>query len=198
MSNFKEEEVKRDISDRLYGLGSEVSVRVGQKRTPLPPNIMVFQTFAYLAATTLKPSSNKVLMLFFAHSGYENYVGMDQSTMAEKLGLSDSAVRKAVKELEDSGIIIKTPNPSDKRRIDYFLNPFSAWKGNGFSRAEAIKKLPSNQLDLFGACSGEHQAREVREIKSGSAEKFVQLDLEEEAVKAEQEKLLSDFENDKP
>lgn len=172
---------KKEILDKLRELEgtNEINVRVGQKRTPLPPNIMVFQAFAYLAATALSPSTNKVLMLFLAHSGYENFVGIDQKTIAEDVGLSNRSVSNAIKELEENKIIVKTPHPSDRRRNDYFLNPFGSWKGNAFSRKEMIRKLPSNQLSLFGISPEEHSAREFREIKDGNHEKMEISNLDE-------------------
>ena len=130
----------------------EVSINVRQKRGKLPPNIMVFQAFAYLSATELKPATNKVLMLFFSLSGYENYVGMDVLTMMEELKLSKPTIVNALKELEDNNIVVKFANMTDKRRNDYFINPLSAWKGNSFTRQKMIKTVTlqnPNQLSMF-------------------------------------------------
>lgn len=130
----------------------EVSVNIRQKRGKLPPNIMVFQAFAYLCATKLKPATNKVLMLFFSLSGYENYVGMDVSTIMEELLLSKPTVVNALKELEENNIIVKVVNVTDKRRHDYFINPLSAWKGNSFTRQKMIKSATLHdpkQLTMF-------------------------------------------------
>jgi len=129
----------------------EVSVNVRSKRIPLPQNIMVFQAFALLAAVNLKPSSNRILMLFFGMSAYENYIGMDVKTISEELNMSERSVIRGLKEIEDCNIIIKYPHPTDRRRHDYFINPLGAWKGNSYARKKALKKLKSNekQLDLF-------------------------------------------------
>ena len=129
---------------------------------------MVFQTFAYLAATELKPSTNKVLMLFFANSAYENYIGIDQKSIAEKIGITDRSVSSSIKELEKHKIIVKTKHPTDKRRIDYFLNPFASWKGNAESRKKMLDIIPSNQLDLFGISEVNHKIRETNEIRKGT------------------------------
>jgi len=147
---------------------TEVQVNVRTKNgVKLPPNIMVFQTFAYLAATRLKPASNKVLMLFFANSAYENYIGMDILAISEKLDISERQVARAIKELKDNNIIISTNHPSDKRRNDYFLNPHSAWKGNSVSRKKLMQIVPDNQLSLFGINSKQNSEREKIEIRSG-------------------------------
>ena len=129
----------------------QVNVQKGRK-APLPPNIMVMQKFAYLSATQLKPASTRVLMLFFAMAGYENYVGMDVKTIQEELGIkSKMTIVSALKELEENNIIIKIENVTDRRRNDYFINPLSAWKGNSNTRKKMHRNLAihTNQLSLF-------------------------------------------------
>lgn len=133
------------------------------------PNIQLFQTAAYLAATTLTPSANKILMYFLSLSHFENYVNMDQKTLQEDLKISLSATEKGLKELHENGVIIKTKHPTDKRRNDYFINPMSAWKGKILNRKQALNALHSevkNQLHLFGEGYEENQIREKEEIKA--------------------------------
>jgi len=167
MKNDEKRNLAEKVKENVDG-ATQVNVNVITKRgVKLPPNIMVFQTFAYLAATKLKPASNKVLMLFFANSGYENYVGMDVSTISEQLDISERQVVRAVKELKDNNIIISTPHPADRRRNDYFLNPFSAWKGHSVARQKMMSIVPENQLDLFDVKANEHKEREKLEIRSG-------------------------------
>ena len=62
--DLNKKKLAEDIK-KLVPEASTINVNFGKKRIPLPPNIMVFQTFAFLAATELKPATNKVLMLFF-------------------------------------------------------------------------------------------------------------------------------------
>jgi hypothetical protein len=128
-----------------------ITVKESPKRIPLPQHVMLFQAFAYLASTKLKPVTNKVLMFLFSRSVYENFIGLDVKTIAEELNMTDRSIISALKELEDNNIIIKTPNLTDKRRHDYFINPTAAWKGNGHSRMNMMKKLQSNknQISLF-------------------------------------------------
>lgn len=152
-----EDEAKDIISNSHLGelngnkdVSVHISVQRG-KKAPLPPNIMVFQKFAYLSATKLKPSSNRILMLFLSMSSYENWLGMDVKTIQEELDISKKTVIQALSELEDNNIIIKTINPQDHRRHDYFINPLSAWKGNSNTRKKMIQnlKIHTNQLSLF-------------------------------------------------
>lgn len=130
------------------------------------PNIQLFQTAAYLAATTLSPSANKILMYFLSLSEFENYVGIDQKSINEELGISLSATEKGLRELRDNGVIVKVDHLSDKRRNDYFINPMHAWKGKMLNRKIALSKLHQNQnqLHLFGESLADSQIREQKEI----------------------------------
>ena len=134
-------------------LETTVTIRTQTKRIPLEPNVMVFQRFAFLAATKLLPSSNQILMLFFSFSAYENYVGMDVKTISEHLKITERTVITALKELVENNIIIKLKMIGDARRHDYFINPVAAWKGNSYTRKEKMKKISSmdpDQLKMFG------------------------------------------------
>lgn len=147
----KKQEFAKLVNDNLPELGNSSIVFVSQKKgVKLPPNVMVFQAFAYLAATKLKDSSNRVLMLLFSQSAYENYISMDVKTISEILNYTERSVITALSELVKNNIILKIKHPSDNRRHDYFLNPTSAWKGNSTSRLKMITKMDSNQLDIFG------------------------------------------------
>lgn len=132
----------------------QVSIRVNRKPlNKMPPNIMVLQAFAKLAAMKLKPVTNRVLMFFFGLSAYENFLGIDIKTIAETLEITERSVITALRELEHEKIIIKLKHGIDKRRNDYFLNPLAAWKGNSFTREKRIKELMKNdkQLALFAS-----------------------------------------------
>lgn len=130
-----------------------VTVRSEVKRPKLEPNVQVFQKFAMVAAMELKPMANKILMLFFAISEYENYINMDVVTICETISASKNSVLEGLKDLERMNIIVKVQHPSDRRRHDYFLNPLAAWKGNSFTRLKAIstlqKSIGASQLELF-------------------------------------------------
>jgi hypothetical protein len=131
---------------------TNVMIRTGPKRISLPPSLIVFQAAAYLCATKLNASTNRILMFFFAKSAYENYIGIDIKTLMEELNMSKPTVVNGLKELELSNILIKYQNINDNRRHDYFINPVTAWKGNSFTRNQKIKFLTSKdpkQLDLF-------------------------------------------------
>lgn len=157
MSNKLKKDIQNVISDFAEYNGVEplettVNIVTAKKRIKLEQNVMVFQSFAYLAATKLKPSTCKILMYLFALSAYENYIAIDIKTLAEDLSLTERSVITGLKELEVNNIILKFKHPIDKRRHDYFINPIAAWKGNSFTRKNTMRKLESTypgQLELF-------------------------------------------------
>lgn len=154
------------------------------------PNIQVFQTAAYLAATCLTPSANKILMYFLSLSEFENFISMDQKTIHEELNISLRAAEYGIKELITNGILIKIKHPSDKRRNDYFLNPMQAWKGKTLNRKIELGKLNKEhqgQLHLFGENFEDSQIRETQEIKAKKpsyqilkSNKTLEISIEEE------------------
>ena len=132
---------------------TKVTIRTAPKRISLPPSMIVFQAAAYLCATKLNASVNRILMFFFAKSGYENYIGVDVKTICEELEMSKPTVCDGLKLLEENNILIKFQNLHDKRRHDYFINPVSALKGNSFTRDKKLKLMSEKdpkQLELFG------------------------------------------------
>lgn len=158
MDKFAKEEISTAIKKTIGSahLGNlngteniEVHVYAQRKRIQLEPNIMVFQKFAYEAATRLSDCSVRVLMLLFSKSGYENFVSMDLIAIAEELHYTQRSVISALNELTKENIVIKTAHPSDKRRNDYFINPIAAWKGNSFARKKQLSKTNPNQTILF-------------------------------------------------
>lgn len=134
------------------------------------PNIQVFQTAAYLAATTLSAPASKIFLYFLSISEFENYVDVyHQETIAEEVNLSLRHTIRGLKELEDNGVIIKTISRSDKRKREYFLNPMSAWKGKTLNRKIALQKAhmqDKDQLHLFGETYEDNVIREAEEIKA--------------------------------
>ncbi len=161
------QEVHKSVSE-ITGPGNEINIFNGPKRTPLPPNIMVMQTFAFLSATKLKPSTNQVLMLFFSKTAYENFIGMDVKTISEELKITERSVISALNELVENNIIIRVQSVSDKRRNDYFINPMAAWKGNAYSRKKSLTKIEEtnpNQLSIFGMIEKDPRYQELKNPK---------------------------------
>jgi DNA-binding transcriptional regulator GbsR (MarR family) len=161
--------VQQVMKDTKGGTHVNVTVK-DHKRAPLAPNVMVFQTFAYLAATKMSPAANRILMLFLAMSQYEGAVSMDVQTIMEELDInSNKTVSVALSQLEGYGVIIKVPYLKDKRRNEYYINPIAAWKGNSEARKMFMRSSDPDQLSLFSVNAADHLAREQREIKQKQA-----------------------------
>ena len=127
-----------------------ISVKENREKQPLPPTVMLFQTFSSLAASKLSPAACKVLFFFFAQTQYQNVISIDQYTIASHIDLTERTVRTAIKELTEYNIISVVQLLSDKRRNEYFLNPYSSWKGSSEQRNAMIQELDPNQLSMFG------------------------------------------------
>jgi hypothetical protein len=137
---------------QLAGLDKKYNVSISKERAaaPLPPTVMLFQTFSDIASSELSPSACKVLFFFFAQTQYSNRVSIDQFTIAKQIGMTERTVRSAISELERANIINKVPYLKDKRRNEYFLNPLTSWKGTAEARNAFIQESDPNQLTIFG------------------------------------------------
>jgi len=149
--NHFDEQGKKELQKQCSDTFPERSVKiiVAKPRLSLPDNVMVFQSFAYLAAIKLKASTIRVLMFLLGSTEYENYIQVDILTLSEKLNLSEVTIVSALKELKENNIVLKVTNGMDRRRHDYFVNPTSAWRGNSFARQTLMQKIDKNQMKLF-------------------------------------------------
>ena len=68
---------------------------------------MVSQATALYCAKELSGSGLKVLNYFFGIMQYSNHIAVNQNTIAEETSQSLITVKKAIKELKDSNIIIE-------------------------------------------------------------------------------------------
>jgi DNA-binding MarR family transcriptional regulator len=155
LSDFSEyvssgiEEVGRDRN-----LDVQVTNIVKLRQGKMPQSMIVLQSFALELAyrKTYSVITFRVLNYFIALSQFENFVSIDIKTISDALEISEPSVKRATKQLVIDNIILKIAHPSDKRRIDYFLNPMAMWKGKTIKRDKFLNKAKNDklQLDLFG------------------------------------------------
>jgi DNA-binding MarR family transcriptional regulator len=141
------EEVGRDRN-----LNVQVTNIVKINRGKMPDSVFVLQRFAsQICKTKYSAVVYQVLFYFIALTEFENFLSVDIKTISETLGITERSVIGATKKLVKDNVVIKIKHPSDKRRVDYFLNPQAMWKGNSIKRDKAIKALENTktQLDLF-------------------------------------------------
>ena len=145
--NYLENGVKEVGKDE--GLNFDVNIYVKSKKGTMQPSVFVIQNFAMQCATQLKFSSAtyRILMYFIGLCEFENFLSIDQYTIADVLELSTKTVNRGLKDLMEQNIILSYPHPTDKRRNDYFINPNTMWKGKEQNRKARITK-DKNTLEL--------------------------------------------------
>lgn len=164
MNKEKKQQKLKDYSEYIsegmveVGKDNEMNVQVTniiKTRTgKMPDSVFILQSFAQKVSFQKDYSAItfRVLLYFFGLSEYENFVSVDVKTISEFLNVSEPSVKRATGQLSKDNILIKVEHPSDKRRIDYFLNPMASWRGKSLNRDKAISKLEKKnrtQLELF-------------------------------------------------
>lgn len=101
---------------------------------------MAFQEAFEALATDkdLNGQSMKVLMFLMSRLSFENYIGLEQKAICEKLDMHKTDVSLAIKKLVDKGILERGPKLG--RSSTYKLNPFYGWKGRVKNLQEERKK----------------------------------------------------------
>lgn len=175
--DIDKEKLARDVRDSIQEMdinAKKIQVSIGRDKEPLPPSIILMQTFATLSASTLKANTCKVLFYLLGMSEFNNYVCVDVKTIQEDVGISRVTVVRALNELTENNIVTKHTSPMDRRRHDYFLHPVAAWKGSAVNRKTTIHRFIEDhynhgQLSLFGEYLEDSLERERLEIKHKTA-----------------------------
>jgi len=145
-----------DTADKLLVL--PIKKRYYPKGTP--DWVAVFQTkIAVAVIGELSGTARGLLLLMQQATQYDNFIGLNQKTMAERLKCSEIAVKKAVKELIGHNVIISFRDKpldsmnGDGRRNNYILNEEYCWKGYPENMAKRIAKRKKEgdpkQMKLF-------------------------------------------------
>jgi DNA-binding MarR family transcriptional regulator len=142
------------MSYRRLQDGSYVDVRTGEilegneyQIVAIPHRIrikegwfMAFQeAFEALAIDKdLSGQTMKVLMFLMSRLSFENYIGLEQKEIAEKLKIHKPDVSVCIKQLVEKGILEKGPKLG--RSSTYKLNPYYGWRGRVKNLNEERKK----------------------------------------------------------
>ena len=137
-------------------------IQTKKKRYPkgVPDWVAVFQTNDAIAIIKqLKGVSSQVLLFMQQITKVDNHVGYNQKSIADILGISESSVARAIKQLTILGVITPYRDKpvdsinGDGRRNNYILNPEMHWKGYHENRQKMIKEMYNpnhkNQLKLY-------------------------------------------------
>jgi len=141
-------EIKQDVSDSVSkSLFSHIddlknsptdeikaSVFIGLKRTHIAKEdefILLKQLSSMWISLNITANSTKILFHLFALNPYNNnFIEIDQKTIAERLNISERTVRRCINELVKQNVIQISQFISDKRRYTYHINTSVCWKGS--------------------------------------------------------------------
>jgi len=141
------------ITDRITGVmqGAKVSVIVSKDSPKYKnePFTLLFQASTRAISRNIKPVTAKMLIHLCAIVDYENFIPQGKREMATELNYSVRQVERALNELEEMKVVIKSKHPQDNRSSIYHLNPYQSWKGKPMERAKKIATYDTNQLDMF-------------------------------------------------
>jgi biotin operon repressor len=90
-----------------------------------------------LAASDLRGDDLRVLLLLMARLDFENLIQVEQTAIAEKLGMHKQSVNRSIKRLVDLGCLLEGPKIGRSRT--YRLNPAYGWKGSGKGHQKALR-----------------------------------------------------------
>jgi len=135
----------------LLGTGNEVKGYINSRR---PRNfkggifMIIFQDgLEWLSEQNLKGMEMKVLLRIMSQLDFDNYWYVEQKYLAEKMGIDQSNLSKAIKKLVNLGILYKDTREGKKA---YRLNPNIAHKGG-----KNYKKTLADYKDYQKAIRGE-------------------------------------------
>lgn len=109
----------------------------------------------WLAEQNLSGETHRVFWKLLAYLDMENWINVNQSSMAESMGLRKQNFGRSLKLLIEKQIILEGPKVG--RQKTYRLNPHIGWKGSNQSHAAAISDELKNRMErakISGLVSG--------------------------------------------
>jgi len=109
-----------------------------------------------LAASDLRGDDLRVLLLLMARLDFENLISLEQTAVAEKLGMHKQHVSRSIKRLVEIGCLLEGPKIGRSRT--YKLNPAYGWKGSGKEHQKALRTSEkAKAAGLSVVKGGQHQ-----------------------------------------
>ena len=90
-----------------------------------------------LAASDLRGDDFRVLLILMAWLDFENRVAVEQTAIAQKLGMHKQQINRSIKRLVDLGCLLDGPKVGRSRT--YRLNPNYGWKGSARNHHTALR-----------------------------------------------------------
>lgn len=110
---------------------------------------ILFQASTLAIGREISPSASKLLLNLCGFVQYGNVIGKTVDELAEHLKYSTKQIRRALDELVELKVLIKSQHPVDKRSLQYHINAYQSWKGNVKDRKKYIASIDPNQLKMF-------------------------------------------------
>ncbi len=99
---------------------------------------------------------HRVLWQLLARLDFENNIRIEQTAIAEKLAMDKSQVSRAIKRLQEMGIIVEGPKVGRSRT--YKLDPAYGWKGSSANHQKALRVAEkAKAAGLSVVKGGQHQ-----------------------------------------
>lgn len=108
---------------------------------------VMFNAVNIATAKNIRPVTAKVLLYICSIVDYGNVVDRSANEIGEDLGYSKRNIEIALKELMEFKILLKKPNPQDKRRTLLVINPLQSWRGTVLDRKNAIDAYTAEDKD---------------------------------------------------
>lgn len=151
--------IQNSISGELEAAKVTISV---QKDEPKYKNLdftILFQIVSKVMVKEMSPIASRLLLFCLTIVDYGNSIPMGITQMADELLYSKRQCQRGMDELIYFKVIIKQQHPTDKRMVNYYLNPLQSWKGKVKERRNKIAETPINQLDLFSTLPDNHNSK---------------------------------------
>jgi DNA-binding transcriptional ArsR family regulator len=118
--------------------------------------VAMAQSAADLFAGIKNTDDHRVLWMLLAQLNFENDIRIEQSAIAEKLGMQRPNVSRSIKRLQELGIIVEGPKVGRSRT--YKLDPAYGWKGSSANHQKALRTAEkAKAAGLSVVKGGQHQ-----------------------------------------
>lgn len=98
---------------------------------------MALEPLEMLAASDLRGDDLRVLLALLGRLDFENLIQIEQTAIAEKLGMQKSHFSRSIKRLITQGCLLQGPKIGRSRT--YRLNPSYGWRGSGKTHQKALR-----------------------------------------------------------
>lgn len=98
---------------------------------------MALEPLEMLAASDLRGDDLRVLLALLGRLDFENLIQIEQTAIAEKLGMQKQHFSRSIKRLIAQGCLLQGPKIGRSRT--YRLNPAYGWRGSGKEHQKALR-----------------------------------------------------------